>query len=130
MRIKTCMSWSPSCRYENHLHIREHYTDTGGYTEQVFALTSLLGFRFVPHIADALARKLYRLDPMGDVGAPGSLAFDQASKKLILEQWDEMRRVVSSIRHSTVSASLLMRKLAAYPHRAKRQYIGGQVCLR
>src|SRR5205809_1786704 len=28
-----------------------------------------------------------------------------------VEQWDEMRRVASSIRHGTVSASLLIRKL-------------------
>lgn len=33
----------------------------------------------------------------------------------MLQQWDEMRRVASSIRHGIVSASLLMRKLAAYP---------------
>ena len=44
-----------------------------------------------------------------------SLLFGQAKSKLIIEQWDEMRRIASSIRHGTVSASLLMRKLAAYP---------------
>lgn len=43
------------------------------------------------------------------------MTFDQITTKLIIEQWDEMRRVASSIRHGTVSASLLMRKLAAYP---------------
>jgi TnpA family transposase len=41
--------------------------------------------------------------------------YQQVNKKLIVEQWDEMQRVASSIRHGTVSASLLMRKLAAYP---------------
>jgi TnpA family transposase len=52
------------------------------------------------------------------VGASGplnSLLFGQVKSKLIIEQWDEMRRVASSIRHGTVSARLLMRKLAAYP---------------
>jgi len=34
------------CHHESDLHIREHYTDTGGSTEQVFALATLLGFRF------------------------------------------------------------------------------------
>ena len=103
------------CHHESDLHIREHYTDTGGSTEQVFALAALLGFRFAPRISDALSKKLYLL---GDLEAPGSLttlAFGQINTKLILEQWDEMRRVASSIRHGTVSASLLMRKLAAYP---------------
>ncbi len=44
-----------------------------------------------------------------------SYSTNQVNKKLIIEQWDDMRRVAASIRHGTVSASLLMRKLAAYP---------------
>ena len=48
-------------------------------------------------------------------GALSTLVCEQVNTKLIREQWDEMRRVASSIRHGTVSASLLMRKLAAYP---------------
>lgn len=44
-----------------------------------------------------------------------TLLFERVNTKLIAEQWDEMRRVASSIRHGTVSASLQMRKLAAYP---------------
>jgi hypothetical protein len=43
------------------------------------------------------------------------LLFDQIKSELVIEQWDETRRVASSIRYRTVSASLLMRKLAAYP---------------
>jgi len=103
------------CHHESDLHIREHYTDTGGSTEQVFALASLLGFRFAPRISDALSKKLYLLDEVGAYGPLNTLLFDQANKKLITQQWDEIRRVASSIRHGTVSASLLMRKLAAYP---------------
>jgi len=103
------------CHHESDLHIREHYTDTGGSTEQVFALATLLGFRFAPRIGDALSKKLYLLDAVGTSEPLKTLLFDQVNKKLIIEQWDEMRRVASSIRHGTVSASLLMRKLAAYP---------------
>ncbi|WP_420799462.1 Tn3 family transposase [Ktedonobacter robiniae] len=44
-----------------------------------------------------------------------SMTFDQVNTKLITDQWNEMWRVASSIHHGTVSASLLMRKLAAYP---------------
>src|SRR6266571_3782483 len=84
-------------------------------TEQVFALATLLGFRFAPRIGDALSKKLYLLDAVGTSEPLKTLLFDQVNKKLIIEQWDEMRRVASSIRHGTVSASLLMRKLAAYP---------------
>jgi TnpA family transposase len=103
------------CHHESDLHIQEHYTDTGGSTEHVFALTALLGFRFAPRLRDALSRHLYLVDEVGEYGPLKTLLFAQVNSKLILEQWDEMRRVASSIRHGTVSASLLMRKLAAYP---------------
>ncbi len=103
------------CHHESDLHIREHYADTGGSTEHVFALAALLGFRFAPRISDALSKKLYLLNEVETSGSLSTLLFDQANKKLIIEQWDDMRRVASSIRHGTVSASLLMRKLAAYP---------------
>src|SRR6266581_8336440 len=84
-------------------------------TEHVFALTALLGFRFAPRLRDALSRHLYLVDEVGEYGPLNTLLFAQVKSKLIREQWDEMRRVASSIRHGTVSASLLMRKLAAYP---------------
>lgn len=103
------------CHHESDLHIQEHYTDTGGCTEQVFALTALLGFRFAPRLRDALSRHLYLVDDVGVHESLKSLLFGQIKSKLIIEQWDEMRRIASSIRHGTVSASLLMRKLAAYP---------------
>lgn len=38
--------------HETDLHIEEHYTDTAGYTDQVFGLTNLLGFRFAPRLRD------------------------------------------------------------------------------
>jgi len=39
--------------------IKEHYTDTAGFTDRVFALMHLLGFCFVPRIRDLGKTKLY-----------------------------------------------------------------------
>src|SRR5215472_11496796 len=103
------------CHHESDLHIREHYTDTGGSTEHVFALTSLLGIRFAPRISDALSKKLYVAGEVNLSEPLNTLLFENVNTKLIGEQWDEMRRVASSTRHGTVSASLPMHKLAAYP---------------
>src|SRR6266516_6521598 len=72
-------------------------------------------FRRILVLSHALSRHLYLVDEVGAYGQLNSLLFGQVKSKLIIEQWDEMRRVASSIRHGTVSASLLMRKLAAYP---------------
>jgi TnpA family transposase len=30
--------------------IGEHYADTGGFTDHVFAVTTILGNKFIPHI--------------------------------------------------------------------------------
>ena len=38
--------------HESDLQIEEHYTDTSGFTDHVFAMMHLLGFRFAPRIRD------------------------------------------------------------------------------
>jgi TnpA family transposase len=45
--------------HESDLQIEEHYTDTAGYTDQVFGLSHLLGFRFAPRLRDLTDAKLY-----------------------------------------------------------------------
>ena len=47
--------------HESGLRIKEHATDTGGFTDLVFALCTLLGFRFVPRIRDLPESRLYVL---------------------------------------------------------------------
>ncbi len=84
-------------------------------SDQVFALTALLGYRFAPRIRDALSHRLYLLHEVGEYGLLNPLLFGQVKSKLLVEQWDEMRPVASSIRHGTVAATLLMRKRASSP---------------
>ena len=38
--------------------LREHYTDTGGFTDHVFAISAVLGFRFAPRIRDLADKRL------------------------------------------------------------------------
>ncbi len=45
--------------HESDLRIEEHYTDTASFTDHVFALMHLLGFRFAPRIRDLGDTKLY-----------------------------------------------------------------------
>jgi TnpA family transposase len=45
--------------HESDLRIDEHYTDTAGFTDQVFGLMHLLGFRFAPRIRDLADKRLY-----------------------------------------------------------------------
>jgi TnpA family transposase len=45
--------------HESELRIEEHYTDTAGFTDQVFALCHMLGFEFAPRIADLADKRIY-----------------------------------------------------------------------
>ena len=45
--------------HESDLRIEEHYTDTAGFTDHVFALTHLLGYRFAPRIRGLADKRLY-----------------------------------------------------------------------
>ena len=50
------------------LRIREHTTDTGGFTEQLWGLCALLGIDFMPRIKDLPDQVLYRVDRGADYG--------------------------------------------------------------
>jgi hypothetical protein len=50
--------------HKSSLVINEHYTDTGGFSDHVFAMCRLLGFRFAPRIRDLKEKRLYTLPGM------------------------------------------------------------------
>ncbi|KIC41415.1 hypothetical protein RA27_09065 [Ruegeria sp. ANG-R] len=43
--------------------IKEQYAHTGGVTDHVFAVSSLLGYRFIPRIRNLPSKRLYVFDP-------------------------------------------------------------------
>lgn len=65
-------------------------------------------------VSSSLDRNLYTYQPAGDQGALNALIASPVRAKYIVEHWEEMQRVASSIRHGSASASLLMRRLRAY----------------
>lgn len=102
--------------HESDLRIEEHYTDTAGFTDHVFALMSLLGFKFAPRIRDLADTKLYI--PKSEKEAYESLKSligGALNIEHIREHWDEILRLATSIKQGTVTASLMLRKLGSYP---------------
>ena len=98
------------------LRIEEHYTDTAGFTDHVFALMHLLGFRFAPRIRDLGDTKLFI--PKGDTAYDAlkpMISSDRLNIKAIRAHWDEILRLATSIKQGTVTASLMLRKLGSYP---------------
>ncbi len=101
--------------HETDLDIHEHYADTGGYTDQVFGLCHLLGFRFAPRLRDLGDRKLYSIEKPSSYADLDLLMGGSLNTKLITDHWEELLRLVASLRFGTVTASLILRKLASYP---------------
>ncbi len=100
--------------HETDLTIEEHYTDTAGYTDQVFGLTHVLGFRFAPRLRDLADSKLYTIGKPVDLPKLEKLLRGQINIKTIRENYDDVLRLAHSIREGTVSASLIMGKLGSY----------------
>jgi len=102
--------------HETNLEITEHYADTAGFTEHVFALMHLLGFAFAPRFRDLHDKRLFihgkaELYPRLQSIIPTT----SLNLKEIETHWHEVLRLASSIKQGTVTASLMMRKLASYP---------------
>ncbi len=103
------------CNHETEFNIREHATDTGGSSEHVFGMCALLGFRFTPRLAAPLTRQLWTIGKPPSYGPLEPLLKGRVSTRLIMEHWEEVKHLAGSIRHGATPASVLMRKLAAYP---------------
>lgn len=100
--------------HESELNIEEHYTDTAGYTDQVFGLSHLLGFRFAPRLRDLSDTRLYVIDKPGEFPTIEKLLRGRINTKVILENYDDVLRLAHSIREGKVSGSLIMGKLRSY----------------
>ncbi len=101
--------------HESDLRIEEHYTDTAGFTDHVFALMHLLGFRFAPRIRDLKDTKLYIVKNGVDYPALNAMIGGSLNIKHIRAHWDGILRLAASIKQGTVTASLMLRKLGSYP---------------
>jgi TnpA family transposase len=104
---------------ESDLDITEHTTDSAGYTEIVFALFNLLGYTFSPRIKDLADQQLYRprdfdLSLTPHLKSPLS---NILSEQRVVSGWDEMMRVVMSLKKGYCTASTLIQKLQAYPRK-------------
>ncbi|MES5865971.1 Tn3 family transposase [Bacillus cereus group sp. RP32] len=105
--------------HESDLVIEEHYTDTAGYTDQVFGLAHLLGFRFAPRLRDLATSKLYTIGSPKEFSNIESLIRGQINMKLICDNYDDVLRLAHSIREGKVSGALIMGKLGSYTRQNK-----------
>jgi len=86
-------------------------TDTGAYSDVVFGLFRLLGFRFSPRLADVGGTRFWRIDPQADYGLLNSISANTLSLQKIAPHWDDMLRLAGSLKLGRVPATGIMRTL-------------------
>lgn len=98
------------------LKIRQHTTDTHGYTEIIFALCHLLGYYFMPRIRDLKDQQLYRVDRNVNDSVFAPLLNKTVDLDIIEEQWESMIRVAQSLKERTAPAHVIVERLTnSYP---------------
>ena len=93
--------------HDTNLEIFDHSTDTAGYTEQMFALTYLLGFNFKPRIRNVEQQQLYTFKTF----EKENMKLKKINEKIITENYSEILRLVESIQCKKVKASLILQKI-------------------
>ena len=93
------------------LPIREHTSDTHGFTEHLFGICALLGIAFMPRLKDLPDQVLSRIDRDADYGALQPLLRGRINLELILEQWDQLVRLAASLKDRLTPAHVVMQRL-------------------
>lgn len=101
--------------HEADLNITEHYTDTAGFTDHVFAMMNFQGFKFAPRIRDLKDKKLYPLSKDVIYENLSSIIGGTVNTQLIENNWEEILRLMFSIKKGVVPSSLIIKKLGSYP---------------
>lgn len=105
--------------HETDLEIKEHYTDTLGYTDQVFGLMHLLGFHFAPRLRDLAKSQLFHFGNIKDFPEIKKYFKGKIKTKAIRENYDDVLRLADSILKGKVSGTLIMGKLGSYAKQNK-----------
>jgi len=95
--------------------IREQYADSGGFTDHVFAVTSLLGYRFIPRIRDLPSKRLHVFEPRRVPKPLMGLTGNKIREDVIVRNWPDILRVAATLASGVLPPSQLLRKFATYP---------------
>ena len=89
----------------------EIMTDTGAYSDVVFGLFRLLGYRFSPRLSDIGGQRFWRVDPEADYGELNATSSNRIRLNKIALNWEDILRFVGSLQLGKLSARNAMRVL-------------------
>jgi TnpA family transposase len=93
-----------------------HSTDSHGYSEAIFGATHLLGSSYAPRIKNLKRQRLYTFKTRREVdrSAWRIVPAGYIDTDLIEESWDDILRLIATIKLKEVTASELFRRLNSY----------------
>lgn len=93
-----------------------HSTDTHGYSEVIFAVMHFLGVSFAPRIKKIGSQRLYSVDSRRNYSKQDYKLKPNAkiNTKLIKENWDDILKLISTIKSKTTTASQIFKRLNSY----------------
>lgn len=95
--------------------IEEQYADTGGFTDHLFGISAMLGYRLVLRIRDLPSKRLYVFDPAATPTELRPLVGGKAREALVVANWPDLFRCAATMSAGQIAPSRILRKLAAYP---------------
>ena len=105
------------CLSEIGKRIKEHYADTGGFTDLVFAAFALLGYRFIPRIRDLKSKRFYIFDPKSVPKELKCLVRGKVREQTFIDNWGDVLRCAATMRSGKVPPSQILKRLSARPRK-------------
>ena len=96
---------------QTNLRPRKIMADTGAYSDVIFGLFFLLGYKFSPRIKDVGGSRYWRINRDAKYGDLNDVARHKINTNLIVEQWDDVLRLIGSIKLGKIKAVNAMRVL-------------------
>ena len=94
-----------------------HSTDEHGFKEAIFCLTHLLGISYAPRFRNLKKQTLYHFRNRKNEGGDWMIAPKKyVNEKVILESWDDLLRLIVTIKLKEATASSIFRRLNSYSH--------------
>ena len=99
------------------IEINTHSTDTHGANQINFSLLHLFGYRFAPRYRDiytVVSQSLYGFKSPSDYGDLQIKPAKKVNTDLIINEWDNIQRIMVSLAQKTTTQSIITGKLSAY----------------
>jgi TnpA family transposase len=99
-----------------------HSTDTHGTNEVNFALLHVFGYQFAPRYRDLqekVQHVLYGFKHPSQYGTMLLKPIRKINTRLIVEEWEQIQRILVSLALKTTTQSIIVGKLSAYARRNK-----------